>query len=162
MNTHNNTPADNANFQVKMSVQGQYDGNLGPFENNGTLIIKEGNVCSPQATGQVQRITGPVTNGQSYSEDATLSCNGTYKGGQITYVETYISAVFYITDRGQQYTCKLLRPGPRQELSGNYTPQGNFSGNITVFAFPQSAFACSSNASYAIIGGKGSWRGTIT
>ncbi|TMC23547.1 MAG: hypothetical protein E6J34_02395 [Chloroflexi bacterium] len=162
MNTHNNVPAANATFQVKISVQGQYDANHGPFVNNNTLTVTEGKVCSPEANGQVQHITGPTTNGQSYTEDAKLSCTGTYQGGEITYIETYISAVFSLTDQGNKYTCQLLKPGPRQKLSGHYTTQGNFSGTITVNAFPQSAFSCTSNINYELFGGTGTWSGTIT
>lgn len=166
----NGAPPDDANFTVNASLHGQYDEGNGPFSGTEPLIITGysdpagGSVCKARDNGQPQTYHGITPgNGLPYVETVTFSCTGTYKGGQISYAETLLSAEITLTYQGNQYICHLLTPGVNEKLSGSYKARNGFSGTETHSSFPQSDFSCTTGQldffTFSIYGGTSTWNG---
>lgn len=166
-------PPDDASFQVNIQYQGQYDQDGGPFSGTDTEIVTGrpdpagGRVCQPADDGQPHTYTSRTLNtGLPETQTIVYSCSGTYKGGKLTLTETLISDTVQLTDQGAQITCRLLKSGVDEQLTGSYTAQGTFSGTLTFIGFPRTDFSCTTGPFayfyFFLYGGTGTWTGTLS
>lgn len=174
----NGAPSDDANFTLNVTIQGEdtstqaqdrLNGVNGPLSSADPLIVTGnttsagGSVCKERDDGQEQTYQGTTSTGLPYTQVATFSCTGTYKGGQLAYTETLVSDVVTIGGQGASYTCHLLTSGVDEQLNGGYTAAG-FSGSMVFSSFPQSDFACTTGELpyfyFSLLGGTHNWTAT--
>jgi hypothetical protein len=104
----NGAPTNDATFTVDVSAQGRWDDNT-RFDT--TLVLKvtgqyHPQVCTDYADDTPQ--SGTITfEGQTFQDQSTYTCTGTYKGGMITYTET-LQAMNIFDSKGN--TCSLSSP----------------------------------------------------
>jgi hypothetical protein len=156
-------PPDDASFKLAITIQAT-DPYVGePFASNPVLIItghpdpEGGTVCSPNDNGQSFTQNGTTYNhGTSYTEVETATCSGTYKAGQISYIETDTSASSSDPSSGN---CALNNPAVILRLTGAYAGHDTFSGTIN---YPYVSFVCDQQGSTwwqeALTG---TWTGTM-
>ena len=157
------SPPDDTSFTVNF--------NTDQYTYIKTLVItgrpdpNGGSVCTAEDNGQPHRYNdGSDANGQSFSYDDVTSCIGTYKAGQITYTKTLVSEVAHLNDGA---TCTLQGSHVLEQVSGSYTDQGSFSGQITLSAIPPQDYSCTNSADTLQRGDgsnniSGTWTGTVT
>jgi len=161
-------PPDDASFKLNLSIQG-VDTLGNQFTNQATLIITGhpdptgGTVCRSRDNGQPLVYTGAtVDTKEAIKETYTLSCSGSYKGGKITFTETFRSDVIVFTADNPPTTCTLNGPHLDQQLTGSYTGQHVFRGTIIYPEIPRSAYSCTNPNSYFFYyAGHGTWSGQI-
>jgi zinc-ribbon domain len=162
----NGAPPDDATFTISLSATGSYTGNQ-PFTRNETLHITGrpdpagGTVCQDGDNGQ-QFTTQSTTldTHLAFSETYSLTCQGSYKSGKVSYTETLTTDVITYTSSG--VSCSLTTPRVNQQVTGTYTSQNTFSGTLTYGATPQSDFHCTQpNWYFYYVGGQGTWTGTV-
>src|SRR5947208_3546313 len=109
-------PPDDASFKLNLSIHGQ-DTLGNQFTNQATLIITghpdptSGTVCRSRDIGQPLVYTGTtVDTKEAIKETYSLSCSGSYKGGKITFTETFRSDVIVFTADNPPTTCTLNGP----------------------------------------------------
>ena len=156
-------PPDTASFSIKTTTS-----TFEPFSSNPTLIITGhpdgGTICSPPDNGQPVTSNGTDTDnatGQrySYTETDTASCSGTYKSGQVTYVETLVSSSVVTQENGNTSTCTLSNsPVTNFQLTGVYTGNKTFTGTVT---YTDISYSCTNNFRLHLKAGKDSWKGTL-
>ena len=176
----NGAPSDDASFTLHIIVQGEdtstqtqtqdqassVDSPLSsadPLIVTGNAASTGGSVCKARDNGQTQTYQSTTSTGLPYTQDATFSCTGSYKGGQLSYTETLLSDVVTVNNQGTSYTCHLLTSGVDEQLNGNYTATG-FSGSVIYSSFPQSDFACTTGRLpyfyFSLLGGTHDWTAT--
>ncbi|MBV9231011.1 MAG: hypothetical protein JOZ18_17005, partial [Chloroflexi bacterium] len=120
-----------------------------------------GTVCSPDDNGQsfTQNNT-TYNNGTPYTEVETASCSGTYKAGQISYIETDTTATgSFQSNDGTNNNCVLNNPAVISRLTGAYAGNNTFSGTIT---YPYVSFTCDQQgATFWQEALTGTWTGTM-
>ena len=159
-------PPDDASFRLNVTIQvaDPYVGE--PFASNPVLIItghpdpEGGAVCSPDDSGQSFTYSGTTYNhGTSFTETETATCSGTYKAGQISYIETDTSARGSLQSNGVTANCVLNNPAVILQLTGAYVANGTFSGTIN---YPYVSFICDQQGSgFYQEALNGTWTGTI-
>ena len=163
----NGAPPDDATFRLKVTIQvsDPYVGE--PFASNPVLIItghpdpEGGTVCSPDDSGQPFTYNATTYNhGTSFTEIETASCSGTYKGGQIGYIETDTNAHGSLQySNGVTINCVLNNPAVILQLTGTYAGNDTFSGTIN---YPYVLFVCDQQGhSFYQEALKGTWTGSI-
>jgi hypothetical protein len=165
-------PPDDASFKMNVSVQEQHTSNGDLAASMDTLLISGnpdpagGSVCKDRDNMQPHTYQSSTTSGLPDTLVYTFSCSGTYKNGQISYTETLLSAVITVNARGNSYVCHLLTAGVDEQLTGNYTAQSGFSGTVTLSAFPQSDFSCTTGQlpyfNFSLTGKSSMWSATYT
>ena len=163
----NGAPPDDAAFTISLTAKGTYALNNQPFNNSETLNITGhpdpagGTVCGNADTGQ--QFTNSSTTLDThiaFTETYSLSCQGSYKSGKVTYTETLVSDVILYTTTGAR--CTLVSPQMNQQITGNYSSQHTFSGTIVYGSVPRSDFRCTNPNSYFYYsGGHGTWTGSV-
>jgi len=163
----NGAPPDDATFTISLTAKGTYALGNQPFNNTETLNItghpdpKGGTVCRDADTGQLF-ITHSVTldTHTPFTESYSLSCQGSYKSGKVTYTETLVTDVIIYTTTGIR--CTLASPQMNQQITGSYSSQHTFTGRVVYGHVPQSDFHCTNPNSYFYYsGGQGTWTGTV-
>jgi hypothetical protein len=157
-------PPDDASFRLNVTVQAAdpYAGE--PFASNPVLIItghpEGGTVCSPDDSGQSFTYNGTTyNNGTPYTEADTATCSGTYKAGQISYIETDTSVKISWQSNGVNVNCVLNNPAVILRLTGAYAGNDTFSGTIN---YPYVPLTCDQQGYYFYQEAlKGTWTGTI-
>jgi hypothetical protein len=154
-------PADDASFtiQVEIQVRNSYGYSFSyPY----TLTVTGhpdpagGTVCSSRDNGTTD--TQQDTQGQI---TGTYSCSGTYKGGNVSYIEAVkTQTLTFLTGE----TCTLRSPQqPYLEITGSYTSQDNFSGTAIQHAIDSSMYNCNPTDTIgSIIANTGTWTGTVS
>lgn len=164
----NGAPPDDATFTINLSAKGTYNLGNQPFTRDETLRItghpdpNGGTVCQNGDTGQ-QSTTSSVTLDTHipFTETYSLSCQGSYKSGKVTYTETLLTDVITYTSTGT--SCTLVSPQMNQQITGSYTGQNTFSGTMVYGRVPQSDFHCTNpNSYFYYIGGHGTWTGAVS
>ena len=164
----NGAPPDDATFTISLSAKGNYSGSVNqPFTTNETLRVTGhpdpagGTVCQNGDNGQKFSSSGVTLDTHiAFTETYSFSCQGSYKGGKVTYTETLVTNVITYTSSG--VSCTLISPQMNQQVTGSYTSQNTFSGTFVYGHTPQSDFRCTDPNSYFFyIGGTGTWTGTV-
>jgi hypothetical protein len=161
----NGAPPDDASFKLAVTLQGQYSGGQS-FTETLTLIVtghpdpSGGTVCASysdgvQDDGQPHTVSGS-SNGVPYRETVVARCQGTYKGGRLSYTREVLQdqAIFF-TVLGSN-TCTVA---PYQT-----TLQGSFSDATTAsgtFHEPEVDVTCSNGNASPIDQVSGSWTGHL-
>lgn len=168
----NGAPPDDTSFNMHITVQEPDNGNSDLVSNMDTLLVSGnpdpagGSVCKDRDNMQPQTYHSHTTSGLPDTLIYTFSCSGTYKNGQISYTETLLSAVITVNAQGHAYVCRMLTAGIAEQLTGNYTAQGNFTGTVTLAAFPQSDFSCTTGQlpyfNFSLTGKTSTWSATYT
>jgi hypothetical protein len=150
---------DDATFTVDVSAQGRWDDNT-RFDT--TFVLKvtgqhQPQVCTDYADDTPQ--SGTITfEGQTFQDQSTYTCTGTYKGGMITYTET-LQAMNIFDSKGN--TCSLSSPQRSYlQITGSYADQ-QFSGSITQKAIDETQFTCQLPFN-GLQGASGTWIGTVS
>ena len=164
----NGAPPDDATFNLNLSVKGTYSLGNQPFTNSGTLHItghpdpNGGTVCGDDDTGKPITTSNATLNNQTpFTETYSLSCQGSYKGGKVTYTEMILSAVITYTTSG--VVCTMNGTHVFQQITGSYTAQNTFSGTLTYPGIPQSDFHCTNSSWYFYyVAGQGTWSGGVS
>ena len=159
-------PPDDANFRLKVTIQAA-DPYVGePFASNPVLFItghpdsEGGTVCSLADSGQSFTYNGTTyNNGAPYTEADTATCSGTYKAGQISYIETDTSVKLSWQSNGVNVNCVLNNPAVILRLMGAYAGNDTFSGTIN---YPYVPLTCDQQGySFWQEALNGTWTGTI-
>jgi hypothetical protein len=157
----NGAPTDSASFQLQVTVQLQ-DATTGAQESpvQDTLAITgpDGKVCDPKNdTGQPITDSGTTDSGVGYQATYVLTCNGTYKGGKISYTETVTSyKLVYATG----LSCKVTNiPYTTQQLDGSFTDAHTASGT---FKNDGARIACNDGSTFFSDPSTGTWTGTLS
>lgn len=168
----NGAPPDDTSFNMRVSVREQTNGSDTSAASMDTLLVSGnpdpagGSVCKSRDNMQPHTYNSSTTSGLPDTLVYTFSCSGTYKNGRISYKETLVKAVITISNQGNLYVCRLLKAGVDEQLSGNYTKRGNFTGSVTLSAFPSSDFSCTTGQlsyfNFSLLGGSGTWSATYT
>jgi hypothetical protein len=155
----NGSPADNANFTIRLDLSGVpgYESSApDSLTVTGHPDPAGGTVCAARDNG------APVSNsGSSYNLTGTYGCSGTYKDGEISYTEAMETATVVFSDG---ISCTLNAPQPQfLQITGTYTDQQEFSGNIVFYSIDVSMFTCSPAGSTGwFVGTTGNWTGTVS
>jgi len=160
----NGAPADDASFTIQLNIQGTTFANDPFLPNPYTLIVtghpdpEGGTVCASRDDGTSSPGQGEVN--MPYTQTATYSCSGTYKGGQVSYSETVQTQTLNFSS-GE--TCNLSSPQPILQITGSYTNEHNFSGNVTELAIDSSMYSCNPAGSSAWnYSDSGTWTSTVS
>lgn len=164
----NGAPPDDATFIISLSAKGTYTLGNQPFNNTETLKItghpdpQGGTVCRDADTGQLFTTHSVTLDTHTpFTETYSLSCQGSYKSGNVTYTETLVTDVIIYTTTGTR--CTLASPHMNQQIKGSYTSQHTFSGTLVYGRVPQSDFHCTNANSYFYYsGGQGTWSGGVS
>jgi len=156
-------PADDTpSFTINLTVQA-HDKDTGQ---NGsypyTLVITGqpdpagGKVCNPEIdTGKLQTNRG-TAGGLRYTETYIDTCSGTYKGGKLTYTQTFTN---YKLVYSNGLTCRATAPIVNQELDGSFTSATAISGTLSS---SKATFNCSNGRSVTLQGVDGTWTGSLS
>ena len=136
----NGAPPDDASFRIKVTnVENVAD----PFSSNSVLIItghsEGGAVCSPDDSGQPFTFNETTTGNTPFTKLITATCSGTYKAGQISYIETTTSLQNSYQSNGVNVKCMLNNPTVDLRLTGAYVGNNTFKGTISS---PYFAYTC--------------------
>lgn len=164
----NGAPPDDATFTISLSAKGNYSGSGNqPFTRDETLRITGrpdpagGTVCQNGDDGQKFTASSvTLDTGLAFTQTYSFSCQGSYKGGKITYTEMLVTDVITYTNSG--VSCTLVAPRVNQQVTGSYTSSNTFTGTFVYGRTPQSDFRCTdANSYFFYIGGTGTWTGTV-
>lgn len=163
----NGAPPDDATFTISLTAKGTYALGNQPFNNTEIVNITGhpdpagGTACRNVDSGQQFNTQGVTLDTHiPFSETYSLSCQGSYKGGNVTYTETLVTNVITYTTTGIR--CTLTSPQLNQQITGSYTSQHIFSGTVVYGNVPRSDFHCTNPNSYFYYsGGHGTWMGTV-
>ncbi len=163
----NGAPPDDATFTISLSAKGTYVLGNQPFNNTETLNItghpdpKGGTVCQDADNGQsITTHSVTLDTHTPFTETYSLTCQGSYKSGKVTYTETLVTDVITYTTAGS--SCTLASPQVNQQITGSFTSQHSFTGTLVYGRVPQSDFHCTNPNSYFYYsGGHGTWTGTV-
>lgn len=157
----NGAPPDDANFGVSVSVQttDTATGKIYSFQFyldvTGQPDPAGGTVCNLQYDdGQPHTNTGRFSDGTSYTETATYSCQGSYKSGKLAYVELVTTDVFKLPGG---IVCSRYRPYILDALVGTYTGS-SFSGQ---YASPFVTIPCNDGGYIYYDAEVGTWAGSV-
>jgi hypothetical protein len=143
VHSHDKDTGQNSTYSYTLVVTGQPD-------------PAGGKVCSPQIdTGKPQTMKGTASRVR-YTATYTPTCSGTYKGGKITYTQTF-SNVKFVYSNG--LTCTATAAFVNQELDGSFTSPTAASGTLSSGPF---TIACNNGRSVAFQGTDGTWTGTLS
>jgi len=162
-------PADSASFKVNATINANYVGATGSFTLNQTYIItgrpdpQGGTVCQDVDHGQPQVSSGYTGDTHTaYRETYTFSCQGTYKGGKITYQETLTSDTIVYTSVTPQVSCSLVSPQVYEKLTATYNSQHEFTGTVDFPGTTRTDYRCTNPGAYfSLYGAQGTYTGTI-
>ena len=163
----NGAPPDDATFTINLSAKGNYGSVSQPFTTNEVLHITGhpdpagGTVCLDGDNGQQLSSSSMTLDTHiAFTETYSLSCQGSYKSGKVTYTETLLTDVITYTSSG--VSCTLTSPQMDQQVTGSYTSQNTFSGTFIYGHIPQTDYHCTqSNWYFLYTGGQGTWTGTV-
>lgn len=146
-------PSDNTSFTIKITVQikdAVTGEQLDPLHE--TLIITGhpdgGSVCQSRDNGQPQSLPNTIGTG-------VFKCNGIYKGGKLSYIET-ASSIQYTISGGT--TCQSNLSFAYERLDGTFSNQNTISGTFSSDAY---TLACSNGGSINANAQTGTWNGTL-
>jgi hypothetical protein len=114
----NGAPTDSANMTIAVTIEGE----------TSTLNVKNGSVCGDTDTGQPQTGNGTATNGVTFVDTVTLTCQGTYQGGKLTYTETATSLKFVYSDG---LICSSGQPFVYRHMDGTFTGSTAINGTYS-------------------------------
>ena len=162
----NGAPPDDATFTISISAKGTYNSGQ-PFTRDEILHITGrpdpagGTVCQDGDNSQIFKASDTTIDTHiAFTETYSFSCQGSYKGGKVTYTEMLVTNVITYTNSG--VSCTLIAPQMNQQVTGNYTSQNTFTGTMVYGHTPQSDFHCTNPNSYFFYtGGNGTWTGTV-
>lgn len=119
----------NANLQIQDAVTGQQ---LGSATDTLTITGKPdpagGTVCQSVDDGQPHTSTGSTNNGVTYRETIVWSCNGTYKGGKLSYTEMVTSDTVAFSNG---VSCVAHTPYVYQHIEGSFSSHNTVSGTLS-------------------------------
>ncbi len=158
-------PPDDASFRLNIIVQAATPDIADPFAINPVLIItghpdpEGGTVCSPDDSGQSFTRNSTGFNGTPYTQLTTATCSGTYKAGQISYIETDTSAKGSFQSNGVNVNCVLNNPTVDLRLTGAYAGNDTFKGT---FNAPKIPYICDQQGyTFSQVALQGTWTATI-
>jgi hypothetical protein len=156
----NGAPPDDASFRIKVTIGYQV---ADPFSQNPVLIItghpdpEGGTICSPYDSGQSFTFNESAFEGTLLIKTLTATCSGTYKAGQINFVETTTS----VTQHWQgNETCVRNTPTVDLRLTGAYAGNNTFKGTLSSPYFTYTCDQGYSNTYHEASTGV-SWTGTV-
>lgn len=155
----NGAPPDDMSFSLRVNVQAQ-DAVTGQQTGAYTEILvitgrpdpAGGTVCQSIDDGQPHVYSGSASGGLTYRETISWTCNGTYKGGKLSYTETATSDR---ADYSNGAICVTHTPWLAQQLDGTFSSQNTISG---IFTSESITADCSGLGTHNILNArKGSW-----
>lgn len=157
-------PPDDANFRLKVTIA---NGLADPFSQNPVLLItghpdpEGGTVCSPDDNGQSFTFNEIAADGTTpFTKTITASCSGTYKAGQISFIETSTTIKQYWQYSGVNVTCVRNNPTVDLRLTGAYAGNNTFRGTLNSPYFTYTCDQGYSNTYHEAAQGV-TWTGTI-
>ena len=160
----NGAPPDDATFRLKVTIANSL---ADPFSQNPVLFItghpdpEGGTVCSPDDSGQSFTYNEIAADGTtSFTKTITASCSGTYKAGQISFIETSTTIKQYWQYSGVNVTCVLNNPTVDLRLTGVYAGKNTFRGTLSSPYFTYTCDQGYSNTYHQAAQGV-TWTGTI-
>jgi hypothetical protein len=164
----NGAPPDDATFTLNLSAKGTYNQVNQPFTSDEILHItghpdpNGGTVCQNGDTGQQKSTSGVTLDTHiAFTETYSLSCQGSYKSGKVTYTETLLTDMITYTATG--ISCTMNSPHMNQQITGSYTGQNTFSGTLVYGSVPQRDFHCTNpNSYFYYTGGHGTWTAAVS
>ncbi len=137
----NGAPYDSQTFSISVTINARDatdNSSLGSFDE--TLNItgqpdpQGGKVCQSRDDGTEQDLNGTVSYSdgttQDYVEKVHYSCEGTYKGGMLTYTETALNAEFDFKTSSGTVAC-LANQYVEEKMTGSFGTDGTFSGSYS-------------------------------
>ena len=164
----NGAPPDDASFTLNIPANGRTTTVNEPFPNNNEALHIAGHpdpaggtVCLDRDNGQQFSASYVANNGTPFTETYTFSCQGSYKGGKISFTETLLTDVITFTD-GSGISCTLSSPQLNQQVTGSYSGNGTFTGTWTYEPISQTALPCTDpNQTFYYTSDQGTWTGTV-
>ncbi|HEY0755359.1 MAG TPA: zinc-ribbon domain-containing protein [Ktedonobacteraceae bacterium] len=160
-------PPDDATFILTITQNGTIDTVNQTYTRTAVINVvghpdpAGGSACLDRDNGQPQTSSNTSVTGTSYTETNSFSCQGSYKGGKISYTETVLTDIVNFTD-GSGISCTLASPQTKQQLTGSYTSRNTFTGTFTSAAIPASDYNCADpSQSFHYLSSSGSWTGNV-
>jgi len=159
----NGAPSDDTSFSLVVTVRFQDAGTgkqMDPFSE--TLVITEkpdssgGTVCQSYDDGKPNSISQTADNGVPIQITAVFSCSGTYKEGQLSYIETATSLKISSTNG---VSCVARTPFVYQKLVGSFINHSIINGTASGDSV---TFDCSLGINTQLNARKGSWTGQLS
>ena len=161
----NGSPTNTANFKITadfhMQSANKVTSNQLELDITGQSDSQGGTVCAPGDDGSQHKYQFTLSNGTTVNEVYTFTCSGTYKGGHLTYNDALDTDVY--SDAGG--SCSLTGSQPSYiQMTGNYTTEHQFSGDIIVNSINGSQYTCTGDLTFngSTAGGTGTWTGTVS
>lgn len=157
----NGAPADDLSFSTYARVTGKgSDGQTFSFTQTlditGNPDPAGGTVCSDQDDGQPVTYTGTLNNSsETYTETITFSCRGSYKHGQLTYVEIDTSDKFVL---GNGVRCAASGSSVYGAFVGTFTNANTISGTYASSYFQAN---CTDSSYIYRASSTGTWTGGL-
>jgi hypothetical protein len=135
-------PPDDATFRLQVTNAANV---ADPFSSNPVLVItghpdpEGGTVCSPDDSGQSFTFNETTTGNTPFTKMITATCSGTYKAGQISYIETTTSLENSYQSNGVNVKCVLSNATVDLRLTGSYVGNNTFKGTVSS---PYFAYTC--------------------
>lgn len=120
----NGAPSDDASGTIDIAISTS-SGGIGTITLTVTGGADGGTVCRAEADGQSHTTTG-TSQGVAYTETMSATCNGTYKGGKINYVET-VTDHRIVFENG--LSCTVQVPYVDARLDGQFTSATSVNGS---------------------------------
>ncbi|HET8840016.1 MAG TPA: hypothetical protein VFN35_01055, partial [Ktedonobacteraceae bacterium] len=150
----NGAPSDDASGTVVASITTS-DG-ADTVTLNITGKADGGTVCRDLDDGQPHQSTG-TSSGLTYVETVIATCEGTYKGGKLTYTET-VSSDKVELEGG--YVCQATKPYILRHLEGTFTDKATVNGTFSSDAV---TITCNKGlGSNNTAAGNGTWTGAAS
>ncbi|HEY7355789.1 MAG TPA: hypothetical protein VH590_04950, partial [Ktedonobacterales bacterium] len=150
-------PADDASFTIHVTVHSHNKDTGQKITFSDTLVVtgqpdpEGGTVCSPKTDTGKPQTQKETSNGLRFTETFTIICSGSYKGGKLTYTQTYTSDKIVYSNG---VTCKAAAPYVNQKLGGSFTDATSISGTLSSSTL---TVICSNGLSQTFKGVDGTW-----
>ena len=151
----NGAPTDSASGTIDVTAQGETGGAINLTV---TGSPNGGAVCASQDDGK-PHTHQDTSDGIAFTETIVYTCQGTYKGGQLSYTETVTQASF--NDPADGLTCTAKTPFTNIQLQGTFSSNTSVSGSYTTDAV---TFNCNMGVGTinAQSAGSGTWTGNAS
>ena len=158
----NGAPADNAMFSINVSIQ-VHNNDTGQDKSGTWQLIVTGHpdpaggtVCDAAGTTNQPETDTGRSDGLSYTETWTATCGGTYKGGKVTFTETFSNDTVKYSNG---VTCSATASYVALELDGSFTDATHLTGTVSAGT---PTITCSNGNQGTLKGITGTWTGTIS
>jgi hypothetical protein len=159
----NGAPSDTASFTLSITVHHRDAVTGKQFDDFTQVLIITGHpdpqggmACQQRDDGQTHSFTDTDSTGAAYTNYTAWTCQGTYKGGKLTYTET-ITTNYATYDSGA--SCVSQTPFINEHLEGTFTSASTISGTFSKDGYTNTCNPGNTTQSYNAQ--TGTWTGTI-